>query len=83
MNVAHGSGWTVSSTTRKWKKSPRWCCSSFGRDTISVRSSNFQLLKKTVNGWFFIEEQTVGSPPTLLDQDRTEDSDDEDSLESS
>ncbi|KOM27164.1 hypothetical protein LR48_Vigan404s001500 [Vigna angularis] len=36
----------------------------------------------TVNGWFFIDEQTVGSPPTL-DQDHTEDSDDEDSIESS
>ncbi|KOM47992.1 hypothetical protein LR48_Vigan07g169600 [Vigna angularis] len=39
-------------------------------------------LKKTVNGWFFIDEQTVGSPPTL-DQDHTEHSDDEDSMESS
>ncbi|KOM47907.1 hypothetical protein LR48_Vigan07g161100 [Vigna angularis] len=39
-------------------------------------------LKKIVNGWFFIDEQTVRSPPTL-DQDHTEDSDDEDSMESS
>ncbi|KOM25718.1 hypothetical protein LR48_Vigan176s001400 [Vigna angularis] len=39
-------------------------------------------LKKTMNGWFVIDEQTVGSPPTL-DQDHTEDSDDEDSMESS
>ncbi|KOM47993.1 hypothetical protein LR48_Vigan07g169700 [Vigna angularis] len=39
-------------------------------------------LKKTVYGWFFIDEQNVGSSPTL-DQDHTEDSDDEHSLESS
>ncbi|KOM47763.1 hypothetical protein LR48_Vigan07g146700 [Vigna angularis] len=39
-------------------------------------------LKKTVNGWFFNDEQIVGSPPTL-DQDHTKDSDDEDSMESS
>ncbi|KOM43821.1 hypothetical protein LR48_Vigan05g142600 [Vigna angularis] len=35
--------------------------------------------KKTVNGWFFIDEQTVESPPTL-DQDHTEDYDDEDPI---
>ncbi|KOM47933.1 hypothetical protein LR48_Vigan07g163700 [Vigna angularis] len=39
-------------------------------------------LKKTVNGWFFNDEQIVGSPPTL-DHDHTKDSDDEDSMASS
>ncbi|KOM43467.1 hypothetical protein LR48_Vigan05g107100 [Vigna angularis] len=39
-------------------------------------------LKKTVNGCFFNDEQIVGSPPTL-DQDHTNDSEDEDSMESS
>ncbi|KOM51874.1 hypothetical protein LR48_Vigan09g053300 [Vigna angularis] len=36
-------------------------------------------LKMTVNGWFFNDEQIVGSRPTL-DQDHTKDSDDEDSM---
>ncbi|KOM34748.1 hypothetical protein LR48_Vigan02g089800 [Vigna angularis] len=49
---------------------------------IGITSLSFIGLKKTMNGWFFIEEKTVASPPTL-DQDHTEDSDDEDSMESS
>ncbi|KOM25310.1 hypothetical protein LR48_Vigan86s002900 [Vigna angularis] len=49
---------------------------------IGIPSLSSIGLKKTVNGWFFIDEQTVGSPLTL-DQDHTEDSDDEDSMESS
>ncbi|KOM40598.1 hypothetical protein LR48_Vigan04g079600 [Vigna angularis] len=51
-------------------------------EEIGIPSLSFIGLKKTVNGWFFIDEQTVGSPPTL-DQDHTEDYDDEDSMESS
>ncbi|KOM40754.1 hypothetical protein LR48_Vigan04g095200 [Vigna angularis] len=49
---------------------------------IGILSLSSIGLKKTVNEWFFIDEQTVGSPPTL-DQDHTEDSYDEDSIESS
>ncbi|KOM49683.1 hypothetical protein LR48_Vigan08g051000 [Vigna angularis] len=51
-------------------------------EEIGIPSLSSIGLKKTVNGWFFIDEQTVGSPPTL-DQDHTEDSDHEDSLECS
>ncbi|KOM57478.1 hypothetical protein LR48_Vigan11g051100 [Vigna angularis] len=51
-------------------------------EEIGIPSLSSIGLKKTVNGWFFIDENTVGSPPTL-DQDHTEDSDDEDSMESS
>ncbi|KOM55460.1 hypothetical protein LR48_Vigan10g135200 [Vigna angularis] len=51
-------------------------------EEIGIPSLSSIGLKKTMNGWFFIDEQTVGSPPTL-DQIHTEDSDDEDSLESS
>ncbi|KOM26144.1 hypothetical protein LR48_Vigan233s001100 [Vigna angularis] len=51
-------------------------------EEIGIPSLSSIGLKKTVNGWFFINEQTVGSPPTL-DQDHTEDSNDEDSMESS
>ncbi|KOM55255.1 hypothetical protein LR48_Vigan10g114700 [Vigna angularis] len=51
-------------------------------EEIGIPSLSSIGLKKTVNGWFFIDEQTVGSPPTL-DQDHTEDSDDADSMESS
>ncbi|KOM55907.1 hypothetical protein LR48_Vigan10g179900 [Vigna angularis] len=51
-------------------------------EEIGIPSLSSIGLKKTVNEWFFIDEQTIGSPPTL-DQDHTEDSDDEDSMESS
>ncbi|KOM43468.1 hypothetical protein LR48_Vigan05g107200 [Vigna angularis] len=51
-------------------------------EEIGIPSLSSIGLKKTVNGWLFIDEQTVGSPPTL-DQDHTEDSDDKDSMESS
>ncbi|KOM47465.1 hypothetical protein LR48_Vigan07g116900 [Vigna angularis] len=51
-------------------------------EEIGIQSLSSIGLKKTVNGWFFFDEETVGSPPTL-DQDHTEDSDDEDSMESS
>ncbi|KOM34772.1 hypothetical protein LR48_Vigan02g092200 [Vigna angularis] len=51
-------------------------------EEIGIPSLSSIGLKKTLNGWFFIDEQTVGNPPTL-DQDHTEDSDDEDSMESS
>ncbi|KOM43542.1 hypothetical protein LR48_Vigan05g114600 [Vigna angularis] len=51
-------------------------------EEIGIPSLSSIGLKKTVNGWFFIDEQTVGSPPTL-DQDHIEDSDDEDSIKSS
>ncbi|KOM41123.1 hypothetical protein LR48_Vigan04g132100 [Vigna angularis] len=49
-------------------------------EEIGIPSLSSIGLKKTVNEWFFIDEQTIGSPPTL-DQDHIEDSDDEDSLE--
>ncbi|KOM57537.1 hypothetical protein LR48_Vigan11g057000 [Vigna angularis] len=51
-------------------------------EEIGIPSLSSIGLKKTMNGWFFIDEQAVGSPPTL-EQDHTEDSDDEDSMESS
>ncbi|KOM55253.1 hypothetical protein LR48_Vigan10g114500 [Vigna angularis] len=51
-------------------------------EEIGIPSLSSIGFKKTVNGWFFIDEQTVGSPPTL-DQYHTEDSDNEDSMESS
>ncbi|KOM43106.1 hypothetical protein LR48_Vigan05g071000 [Vigna angularis] len=51
-------------------------------EEIDIPSLSSIGLKKTVNGWFFIDEQTVGSPPTL-DRDHTKDSDDEDSMETS
>ncbi|KOM47334.1 hypothetical protein LR48_Vigan07g103800 [Vigna angularis] len=54
-------------------------------EEIGIPSLSSIGLKKTVNEWFFNDEQTIGSPPTL-DQDHTEDfedSDDEDSMESS
>ncbi|KOM51872.1 hypothetical protein LR48_Vigan09g053100 [Vigna angularis] len=40
-------------------------------EEISIPSLSSIGLKKTVNGWFFIDEQTVGTPPTI-DQDHTE-----------
>ncbi|KOM55921.1 hypothetical protein LR48_Vigan10g181300 [Vigna angularis] len=51
-------------------------------EEIGIPSLSSIGLKKTMNGCFFIDEKTVGNPPTL-DQDHTEDSDDEDSMESS
>ncbi|KOM55257.1 hypothetical protein LR48_Vigan10g114900 [Vigna angularis] len=51
-------------------------------EEIGIPSLSSIGLKEIVNGWFFIDEKTVGSPPTL-NQDHTEDSDDEDSMESS
>ncbi|KOM47491.1 hypothetical protein LR48_Vigan07g119500 [Vigna angularis] len=51
-------------------------------EEIGIPSLSSIGLKKTVNGWLFIDEKTVGSPPTL-DQDHIEDADDEDSEESS
>ncbi|KOM57704.1 hypothetical protein LR48_Vigan11g073700 [Vigna angularis] len=51
-------------------------------EDIGIPSLSSIGLKKTMNGWFFIDEQTIGSPLTL-DQDHSEDSDDEDSMESS
>ncbi|KOM57610.1 hypothetical protein LR48_Vigan11g064300 [Vigna angularis] len=51
-------------------------------EEIGILSLSSIGLKKTVNVWFLIDMQTVGSPPTL-DQDHTKDSDDEDSIESS
>ncbi|KOM25471.1 hypothetical protein LR48_Vigan106s000500 [Vigna angularis] len=49
---------------------------------IGIPSLSSVGLKRNVNGWFFTDEQTVGSPPTR-DEDHTEDFDDEDSMESS
>ncbi|KOM26395.1 hypothetical protein LR48_Vigan264s000500 [Vigna angularis] len=51
-------------------------------EEIGISSLSSIGMKKNVNGWFFIDDETIGSPPTL-DQDHTEDSDDEDSMESS
>ncbi|KOM47772.1 hypothetical protein LR48_Vigan07g147600 [Vigna angularis] len=52
------------------------------RDDYARKLPYGVFISKTVNGWFFIDEQTVGSPPTL-DEDYTKESDDEDSVESS